>query len=341
VGGFLGELSKRLAERWLSLLVLPGILYLAVAAAAHTLGQGHALDIPHLTGRITAWAKTPVATSTAGQIVVLAAILAGAAGAGVAAQALGSAVEHLTLAAGWRTWPWPLHPLVNNLTNQRRERWNTAHEHYHQLKDQAEEAQRAGRRLDPASRYAAYRTWIRIGLEQPDRPTWCGDRINAASVRINRDLNINLPDLWPYLWLHLPDQSRTEISTARTDLSRAATLTGWAVLYALLIAWWWPASVITIILALTAWRRTRAAADAYADLLEAAARLHLTSLASQFGLTPADLPLPALGATITHERLPTPPPAPALSPAPISAAMAPAPPDQGQPVTPGSNSPAI
>ncbi len=134
-------------------------LLLAIAATAHTLGQGHALDAPRLTDRVTAWAKTPVATSTAGQVVLLAAILAGAAGAGPAAQALGSAVQHLALAAGWRTWPWPLRPLASKLTDRRREQWNTAHERYHQLKDQAEKTRRdTGQRLDPAARHAAYRT---------------------------------------------------------------------------------------------------------------------------------------------------------------------------------------
>ena len=198
-----------------------------------------------------------------------------------------------------------------------------------------------GQRLEPDARHAAYRTWIRISLENPDRPTWCGDRINAASVRINRDLNINLPDLWPYLWLHLPDQSRTEITTGRTDLNRATTLTGWTLLYALLTVWWWPACLITGILALTAWRRTRTATDTYAHLIEAATRLHLTSLASQLGLTPGDLPLPALGATITHQRLPTPPPAPTSSPAPVSVPATSPPPDQGHPIAPGTGRSAI
>ena len=311
MGGFLGELGKKLAERWLSLLVLPGTLYLAVVAAAYALGQRHALDVPYLISRITTWAKTPAANSIAGQVIVLAAVLAAAAGAGLAAQALGSAVEHLTLAAGWRGWPWPLRTLADKLADSRRGRWTAAHDRYHQLKDQAEKARHdSGQRPDPAARYAAYRAWMRISLEEPDRPTWCGDRINATSIRLSRDLNINLPDLWPVLWLHLPDQARAEITNARADLSRATTLAGWAVLYAPLTGWWWPASLVTTTLALTAWRRTRTATDTYAHLLEAATRLYLTTLASQLGLPPDDLSPPALGATITHQRLPTPPPTP-------------------------------
>lgn len=335
MGGFLGELSKKLADRWLTLLVLPGTLYLAVAVVAHVLGQSHALDAPQLISRITSWAKTPVATSAAGQVILLAAVLVGAAGVGLAAQVLGSETERLTLAAGWRAWPWPLRPLATTLTERRRERWNAAHGRYHQLKDQAERARlEAGQRPDPAARYAAYRAWAHISLEEPDRPTWCGDRINTASVRISRDLNINLPDLWPYLWLNLPDQARAEITGARTDLTSATTVSGWALLYAPVTGWWWPASLIAVILALTAWRRTRKATDTYAHLLEAATRMNVTSLATQFGINPADLSPPALGATITHQRLPTPPPVPLSTAAPAATP----PPDRGTPINPGTTS---
>jgi hypothetical protein len=320
VGGFLGELSQKLADRWLTLLVLPGTLFLAVITAARALGQRHALDASLLVSRITGWVKTPIATSAAGQVVMLAAVLAGAAGAGLAAQALGAAVERLALAADWRAWPWPLRSLARTLTSSRRDRWNAAHGHYHQLKEQAEQArQHTGQRSDPATRYATYRQWARIGLEEPDRPTWCGDRVNATSVRLRRDLNVSLADLWPYLWLHLPDGDRAEITTARTDLTRATTLGGWALLYAPLAGWWWPASLVSVILAFTAWRRTRDATDVYAQLLEAATRLHVTTLAVQLGITPGDLSPPALGATITHQRLPTPPPAPS-SPGPAPTA---------------------
>jgi hypothetical protein len=333
LGGFLGELSQKLADRWLTLLVLPGAFYLAVIATAHALGQGHALDVPYLVSRITGWAKAPVSTSAAGQVVLLTGVLAAAAGAGLAAQAAGSVIERLTLAAGWRGWPWPLRPLAGTLTDRRSERWNAAHRSYHELREQAETAQHErGQRPDPAARYAAYRARMRVGLEEPDRPTWCGDRINAASIRVARDLNINLPDLWPVLWLHLPDGDRAEITTARADLTRATTLAGWAVLYAPLVGWWWPAGIITITLAFTAWHRSRDATDTYAHLLEAATRLRLTTLATQLGITPDNLSAPALGATITHQRLPTPPPAPALSPATIK----PPPPNQAHPISQGT-----
>lgn len=59
MGGLLGELSKKLAERWLTLLVMPGALYLAIAAAGHTLGQSAALDVELLTHTISDAARAP------------------------------------------------------------------------------------------------------------------------------------------------------------------------------------------------------------------------------------------------------------------------------------------
>src|SRR5215472_13375151 len=111
MGGFFDELGRRLAERWISLLVLPGALYIAAATVAHALGQAHALGVADLSEQIKLWARSPIAASVGGQIVVLAASLTAAASAGLAAQALGSAVERLMLAASWNGWIRPLRNL--------------------------------------------------------------------------------------------------------------------------------------------------------------------------------------------------------------------------------------
>ena len=58
MGDILAELGKNLADRWLTLLVLPGALYLAVLAAARTLGQEHALDLPRLAHRVSVLANS-------------------------------------------------------------------------------------------------------------------------------------------------------------------------------------------------------------------------------------------------------------------------------------------
>ncbi|TVL90264.1 hypothetical protein [Streptomyces sp. SAJ15] len=319
MGGLLSELGKKLAERWLSLLVLPGALYLAVAATATVLGHTHPFDLPRLTGQITAWANHAAAGTVGGQVVVLAAVLAGAAAAGLAAQTLGSLTERLGLAADWPTWTPPFRHLAAWRTARRRHRWRTAARTWHDHRERAALARTRGQRTDPAARHAAHQAMIRIALEEPQRPTWSGDRINAAVTRLERDLHLDLLALWPHLWLTLPEETRTEITTARQNLTRATTLTAWALLYLPLTVWWWPAALITAILALTGRARTHNATDTYALLLEATTRLHARHLAHHLGLTPTDLTdpttpagalTPETGDTLTRHLTPSPAPPP-------------------------------
>ncbi|MEV5410335.1 hypothetical protein AB0K60_16040 [Thermopolyspora sp. NPDC052614] len=328
MGDFLGELGKKLAERWLTLLVLPGVLYLAVAATAHTLGHGHALDLQRLTGRITAWAASPSATTLGGQIVLLTAILAGAAALGLAAQALGALTERLILAADWRTWPPGPRHLAAWRVARRQSRWRQAHDTYHRLLNEATTAlATTGQRPDPTPRHRAYHDRLRVALEYPDRPTWSGDRLQALAVRLDRDLHLDVATIWPHLWLILPDQVRAEITAARTALTRATTLAGWTLLYALLTVWWWPAAPLALILASIARHRVRTATTAYAQLAEAATRLHAPNLAHHLGLiaTPDTALTPRTGDALTsllHTQPPPPDPAPA-DPAPPARRTAP------------------
>ena len=44
MGGFFGELGKELAKRWVALLAVPGMLFLAAVWVAATQGQRRALD---------------------------------------------------------------------------------------------------------------------------------------------------------------------------------------------------------------------------------------------------------------------------------------------------------
>ena len=120
MGGFLDELGKKLADRWLQLLVLPGAFYLAMAIAARTLGQSRPFDLHRLITQVITWAKTPAASTVGGQVVLLGAALAGSAAVGLAAQALGSLAERLTLAAGWSTWKPPLRQLAQSRVHSRR-----------------------------------------------------------------------------------------------------------------------------------------------------------------------------------------------------------------------------
>ncbi|MEJ8652793.1 hypothetical protein WKI65_33205 [Streptomyces sp. MS1.AVA.3] len=308
--GYSQHWAKKLAERWLSLLVLPGALYLAVAAAAHALGHAHPFDLARLTGQITTWANHPATDTAGGQVVLLVAVLAGAAAAGIAAQALGSLAEQLWLAADWPTWPLPFRRLAAWHTTRRHKRWTTAARTWHDLRDSAAEGLALGRRADPTARHSAERAMTRIAPEEPARPTWSGDRLNAAAVRLERDHGVDLATVWPHLWLILPEETRTEITAARQTLTRATTLTAWALLYLPLTAWWWPAALITLTLTITARTRTHTATNTYALLLEATTRIHARKIAEHLGLDPTGPLFPEAGDTLTRHLTPTPPPPP-------------------------------
>src|SRR2546426_886650 len=135
---------------------------------------------------------------------------------------------------------------------RRLDRWRKASAAYGELRETAGEALAHGNRLDPAARHAAHHAVTRIGAEEPDRPTWSGDRIHAAAVRLDRHHHLDLATVWPYLWLTIPDSARAEVTAARATLTRATTLGGWALLYGVLTFWWWPASLLTVVLVVTA-----------------------------------------------------------------------------------------
>ncbi|BDM69246.1 hypothetical protein HEK616_27330 [Streptomyces nigrescens] len=309
MGGFLSALGQKLAERWLTLLVLPGALFLATATVAATLGQAHALDPHRLTDRLTRWAQTPAATTVGGQVVLLGAVLAAAAAAGLVAQGLGVLVQRGTLAPDWETWPVPLRQWARARVAGRRARWHAAAHRYRQQRDaDARALARDGLRADRAPRRAALEALRRLAAEEPARPTWSGDRIHAVSVRLERDHHLDLAVLWPHLWLVLPDTTRAEITAAEQALTRAVTLAGWSVPYAALTVWWWPAAPLAAALALTARYRIHAAVDTYAQLLEAAVRLHLGELAAQLGVDHPGPAAPALGDALMQQLRPRTPP---------------------------------
>ncbi|MEU6831523.1 hypothetical protein ABZ894_22985 [Nocardia beijingensis] len=283
MSGLWSELAKKLAEKWFSLLVLPGAFYLALAATARTLGHAHALDVGLLTRRVTDYAKNPAVTSTGGQVLVLAALLATAAAVAFVAQSLGTLLERGVSAAEWQAWPLPGRYLARRSLTRRQRRWDSADADYRREYQQAL-APDPTARPDPALRHRAARLRARISVERPERPTWSGDRIHAAAIRLDRDHHLDLAPVWPSLWLVLPDPVRDQITTARTALSRATTLAAWSVLYLALTIWWWPAAPLAAVIAATAHHRIRTTADTYATLLESATRLHATTLATQLGI---------------------------------------------------------
>jgi hypothetical protein len=102
VNAFLGELGKKLADRWLTLLVLPGLLYVTVITVAGVLGQHHATDPGVLRTWVDTVAAAPASGSPARVLAGAIGILTGAAGAGLAATALGQLTQQAWTTPGRR-----------------------------------------------------------------------------------------------------------------------------------------------------------------------------------------------------------------------------------------------
>jgi hypothetical protein len=277
---FLGEIGRKLAERWVAFLAVPGLLYLAAVTCAVALSQENALDFPALSHQITRWAGSTALKSVGSAILIAAAVLAGSVAAGLAAAGLGRLTEIIwTIPGRRRPAKW--------LTNWRRER------------------SRKAKRIadDPGSSQAQVGKAIaradRICLVEADRPAWIGDRLRASEVRVQRAYGLDLGATWPRLWLIAPESVRTEISAARDAFSASARLTGWAVLYLALAVWWWPAALIAAAVGAASAIKGRLAAGDLADLVESAIDLYARELAGQFGHAGAGPLSPALGREIT------------------------------------------
>jgi hypothetical protein len=172
---FLAELGKRAADRWLTLLVLPGALFLAVSGASVlVLGQERWHDVRALADAVNTVAGASRGTGQALMFVVFLGL--GASAVGLAAQALGSVVERLWLTTSHgRASRW--------VTARRRTRWSAADQRYRMalLRGYAEGSHET-------TAYELDTLLIardRICPVNPERPTWMGDRIRATSDRVH------------------------------------------------------------------------------------------------------------------------------------------------------------
>jgi hypothetical protein len=279
----LATLGGKLTERWLNLLVLPGALFLAAAAAGTTLGHRHWNDVDRLRASLDDLAARPALDRTGSAALVVALVLLAAAAASLAAQFLGGAIERHWLRFG-------RDPLSRALTARRARRWRA-------LEARLDEAVGLAQRLPavpggavtiPSGQLARIQALAeardRVALREPVRPTWYGDRMQAAADRVEAAYGVDLAVLWPRLWLILPEPAVRQIQSAHDSFATAARLAAWAVGYALLSCWWWPAALAALACAAVARSRARTALDSLAGLIEASVDVHGRELATRVGL---------------------------------------------------------
>ncbi|NBE79589.1 hypothetical protein [Micromonospora rubida] len=248
--GVLTEVGKRVNGRWLTAVLLPGLLLVAVAAVAAALGHTRPFDVDHLAAT-TGRAGRDLAADPGRLVVTLAAAFVAAGLAGTAAPGLGRLAQRWWLRERFLTGD-----LITRTRWSRRSR-----------------ALAAARRAD-APVVAAY---------LPQRPTWLGDRARLVEVRARAQYHLSAALVWPRLWLLLDEDSRRPITDVRTRYGEAVALVGWAVPYLLLGLRWWPALLVGAGMLLTAWRRLRDTLAELAELIESALDLRLRDLAEALG----------------------------------------------------------
>jgi hypothetical protein len=275
---FFGELARQLAARWLSLLAIPGVLFLSACWTGLHLGHASALDLPWLADA-TGDAATQIARwPGAVQALALLGVALAAAVVGLVVQALVGPVRVLFLGQ----WPRGFRRLARALTDRRRRRWTA-------LVTQREELQR---KHPPHTRTTGQQHEIdhtagrinELALSEPGRPTWTGDRIHALNqVTVNR-YGLDLAFCWSRLWLVLPETAHTEINVAQSGFAAALFTATWSIPYLVLGTLWWPAVLIGLVIASVGWSRARTKIGMLTDLTEATLDVYGRTLATALGI---------------------------------------------------------
>lgn len=268
----IGEITRRLPDRWLTTTLGPGALWVLTAALAVHFGHSNALGVFGLASTVRDTGAM-LRDRPAEALVYGALAVAGAVGASATAHATGAAVRRL-----WSgRWGFPLARPAAVLTARRRDR-------------RARQLAEAGTRLPAAF--------------LPSTPTWIGDRLQLADTRISAQYGLSLALVWPRIWQLVDADTRTLVQQARARYDVASTLVGWSATYLVLAAVWWPAVVAAALALLVGWRRGRVAVALFCDTVESTVDLQHRALATALGHAVQEgRPLPPAVADAVNDQL--------------------------------------
>ncbi|MFE7628930.1 hypothetical protein [Kocuria sp. NPDC057446] len=131
-------------------------------------------------------------------------------------------------------------------------------------------------------------------------PTRIGNILRAAETRPYHRYGLDAVVVWPRLWLILPDQARTELSSARSALDASVAAAIWGTAFIAFTPWaWWaaptftpwvlwaaPVGIAVTVAAIQWWIPARA--EVFADLIEATYDLYRWDLYKQLHLPMPD-----------------------------------------------------
>lgn len=278
MNSLVGGRADRAVGQWARLVFLPGLPFVTALVVVWPctpwradVGFRDALRISRLPDRLVEFVGSIFSDGAtvvvAAALFVLTSLLAGQAAA-VAA----SVVERVWLGV----WPiWMAAPLVRH----RLRSWSTNDAALRDLHKGGQE------RIDVEALAAARARQGRIGLVEPQRPTWMGDRIAAVEALLDNTYHLPLRACWSRLWMVMPDRAREDVRSG-SQAFRAQTLAaGWGLLCVVTAIYWWPACLVGLAMLTVAWRRGRHRLDQFAELVEASVDLYSADLARALGLT--------------------------------------------------------
>jgi hypothetical protein len=287
MNAFFGELGKRLTEKWLTLVILPSLLFCGAATVAITLGQRHWRDVRRLSDLVTDLKSFTSPSSQA--VLLISGILLGATAAGLVADFLAHALSRLWLAE----WPSFLENVLGRrLTGLRTAKWWAK-------QNRVAAAVTSGAEKEKVNRHAAERN--AIALAPPQRPTWMGDRMAAMAQRSYVTYSFDPVFSWPHLWLIASDAAKEELRDCRSRFDAATHTAAWGLMYVILGLTWWPALPFGTVALCVGWSRAREATDGFASLAEAVVDLHGPELVVRLGVAPEAHLNHDTGAKITRQ----------------------------------------
>lgn len=290
--GFVSGISGKLSENLLAALFAPAFIFWASGLAL-------ALTCHELPG----WARTPVVDcgdwswrrfgewfgglSDLSQIMLLVGLLILVTASGAVLQVF--ALQVLRWLEGY--WPSWLAPARNWLVGRKVSQYRCDSKRW----DQLAKKRLAGGIMNPEERYefnVLDRKLTSIPSEYVDRgdqlvlvpsesrimPTQLGNLFRAVEFRPQLKYGLDAIVCWPRLWLVLPEDTKKEITQARSSLDTTATAFCWSVLFIVWGIFTWLAVPIGIGAAILAYHAILVAAGTYGALVEAGYDVHRLEL---------------------------------------------------------------
>lgn len=274
------DLRKHIPDRWFYRRLLPAALFVVTAVVGDQLGQRHWDGIGRARAHL-ADALRPAGDVAAGSVALLVMFAAAVTVCALAAYLLSGLVTNVVSGE----WPWWSRTLRRRFVARRVRRWTALgtatvkaadsgeHEHARELANRQK----------------------RIATFQPRFPTWSGDRLATAEMRVATATGIELATAWTWLMLLAPDGARGALRDARDTYDAACEAMTWGIAVTLLGFWWWPAALTGLAACLGAWRWLRHAVAALCETAEAVVSMHAVALADALaiehpdGLCPPDV----------------------------------------------------